>query len=467
MESGGAALDVLPIWVKSDGEDVLASWTFRGDDGAEIRAEPLVRSERDGLDGSGDASSRRLRLDLPPRSRRRSRSRARLPWRSPGEVPLLQVPRDDLEEGRIRVETPAGMRCRARSDGPGRLHVSPVETGRGGTASAEGSDPTAGSGARDRLVRAFSYNEPDVRLEPRGRAHDGDALAGSRARRLPRDVVGRGGASPRPPADAGPVRADAVDVDGAARGNRAGADPTRRGRRGIGPLGATGHDPRADGRGWYALQPDRAGLRSGVGADGQRRVAGPRPAPRGSSLPLLHLGGLGAARLAALDPVGGLLAVARGDPAGWPVGPLGLRGLGWPWWTDRGQPDVDERLGALDGRLGRPPAEDLTLAGWFSHWDAGAVADRGGPGGAGHRRDGPEDAVRTGPAAGRPPRFRPGAAPAERPGGVGLPRRPADHDEGGARAVPVRGAEPGRDRRGVDLGLGPFGPVPDGGPLAR
>src|SRR5262249_39070845 len=163
VRSGGAALDVLPLWVDAPG-DPLASWHFYGEGGVELRLRPLEEATRARLELSPDASARALLLAIPHHGQSAVSFRASLPWSSPGLVPLLYVPREQFQQGIMRLETPAGMKSRVQAEGPGRLHPTSAVPPKGGSDS-EGSDRPAVDATRDQVVHAFSYNEIGARLE--------------------------------------------------------------------------------------------------------------------------------------------------------------------------------------------------------------------------------------------------------------------------------------------------------------
>src|SRR5262249_43052469 len=88
----------------------------------------------------------------------------------------------------------------------------------------------------------------------------------------------------------------------------------------------------------------------------------------------------------AVDGGPGLIANDRGDPGNWPAGALGLWSPSWSSLLGRAAPEVAECLRELDEQLDLSAQGELTLAEWFSRWDAGQrpiVIDRLALGSAG------------------------------------------------------------------------------------
>ncbi|MHB1561043.1 MAG: hypothetical protein ACYC61_26620, partial [Isosphaeraceae bacterium] len=165
--SGAAPLEALPIWVDGPG-DALASWHFSAEDGSELRPRPIGAADRARLSLPAGSSARELPLNLPALAERAVRFRAERPWSSPGEIPLLFVPREYLKGGTVAVETPAGMRARPRTVGLGRLDPSSTdrpEVGSGPGGGSPGSSDAGADAAAGRTVQAFSYLVPGARLE--------------------------------------------------------------------------------------------------------------------------------------------------------------------------------------------------------------------------------------------------------------------------------------------------------------
>ena len=165
VSAGAEPLDSLPIGIDQPG-DPLASWRFRDQAGVELTRRPIegLAQARIGFPRAG--SARGLIVNLSARAEKTIRFEAALPWAAQGSIPLLSVVGGFFWEGRILVETPAGMRSRTETTGLGRLSpsvVPPPKTGLG--AEDEGVVRGDRSPSKYRDVHAFSYNKPGGKLE--------------------------------------------------------------------------------------------------------------------------------------------------------------------------------------------------------------------------------------------------------------------------------------------------------------
>ena len=287
--------------------------------------------------------------------------RASLPWSSPGLVPLLRAPRDALQRGTILVETPAGMKSRARTVGLGRLHPLDVRAD-GGRLRRRGvrSARARGRAARDRIVHAFSYTEPGPAWSSSRSRWSPTPAAGDRPRGPAHDVRGRPGTG-RSIASAcwsSSIRRSPLELELPDRSHPRRRPPRRHGRH--------RRSARAPASRCRRPRPGRGARSSTIVVDyatelgAARRRVGPasRSSAAGPPLPVVHLGGRGA------RPAGGSSTPARGwspndpdDPTDWPCGALGL----WkPDWPLPGRPrPIPSRASAsvssTAGSAGRPP----------------------------------------------------------------------------------------------------------------
>ena len=384
VAAGAAALDVLPVWVDAPG-DPMASWRFRGDDDGELRLLPLEAATRARLEVPGSSSARALRVGLPPQAKKTVTFRASLPWSSPGVIPLLRVPGDYFKQGTVRLETPAGMKSSVRATSLGRLHQSPTIPSSGGPARA-GIGPQGGQAPRDRVVHAYAYTEANARLELVAAPMTPSPTPG-----IVRDALltttwdGRGRTLNRLRLQVQVGTSESLSLElpegaSVARVRQDGADvtPIRSADRLTMPAPAPPSGARSsvvviD----YAMEPGRLGDGSILRPDRPRLELPCLSFTWEVSVP--H-------GWRVLDPGPGLVAGDPDDPAGWPCGALGLRVMDWPSMFGPTRMDPADRLGQLDGRLGRPAPENLSFAEWFSRWDSGPwsiVVDRLAMGAAG------------------------------------------------------------------------------------
>ena len=379
VRSGAAEMDFLPIWVDGPG-DPLASWRFNGGDGGELRLRPIDEPAQGASARPGGRRGAEPADGPPGRGREGRVVPASLPWSSPGLVPLLRTTRDSLERATIVVDTPAGMKSRPRAVGlgafirqhpsrpePARARLKPAARARTISPRATGSStrtPTRSRGCAGTRRRADGAG-PTARDRSRGPAYDVRGRAGARAQSPPPPGPARSGGA----AGARPARSVATRA-GPPRRHRNRPDPPVRPHLDAAP--AAGHGARSSTI-VIDYASDSGPLRDGSVLHPDR--------PR-LDLPCLSftwdsVRGPGGWQL--LDPGAGLVANDPDDPDDWPCGALGLWKPGWPFPGVRDHTDAAERLGQLDGRLGRPVPEELSFAEWFSRWDSGpwpVVIDR-------------------------------------------------------------------------------------------
>jgi hypothetical protein len=379
VSSGTSPLDTIPLWINQPGA-ALESWRFRDRDGIALALRPLEDPVRSRLGFPREGTGGSLVVALPGLTEKAIHFQVRLPWKSPGSVPLLAVPPEYFQVGTILVDTPAGMRSRTQTSGLDRLNptvAGPLRAGLdpdGDPASQADRSPPG-----YRVVHAFSYTEPGAQLEL-----------------VTEPLV----PSPMPGVVHGAVLTTSVDVRGRLLNRlrllvqfdqnrsldlvmppRSALIRVRRDGSEVAPIPSGSHlclPASGSGQGVrsatilldYATQ--RAGLSDGA-------VLRPE-------LPLINLPCLSFVweivsppAWEAIEGGPGLIANDRNDPADWPSGSLGLWKPVWSFLPGRAAPGDADRLRLLDDRLLQPPAEELTFAEWFSRWDSGTwpvVIDR-------------------------------------------------------------------------------------------
>jgi hypothetical protein len=371
LSSGAASLESIPLWIDQP-DDRLASWRFRDEGGAELTLQPIEGPVRARLGFPREGSARALVVNLPPHSEKAIHFEAALSWGVRGSIPLLSVPREYFRAGTILVETPAGMRSRVETVGLGRLNPSVVDLPRTG----RGADDAGGirvdhAPLKNRAVHAFTYTEPGDKLElftellvpspspgvvreaVLTTSIDAQGLTLNRLRLLVHLEQAESLVLAMP-AGSSLVR---VHRDGAE------VAPIQSGPRFVLPPLGAGRGPRSS-----TIHIDYA-------TESQYRINGSLLHPELPEIGLPCLSFVWEIVTPASWKVGdcgpGLIANDRNNPADWPCGALGLWNPSWSSFLMRAAPEPGERLRALDDRLDLSAAAELTLAEWFSRWDAG------------------------------------------------------------------------------------------------
>ncbi len=359
VEAGGAPLDAIPIGLAESG-DPLAAWQFRGEDGAVLRPRRLGEADRARLGFGREVSSREIPVDLLPHGRRSITFRAVLPWSSPGSIPLLRVAPGSIEPSTIRVEVPAAMRTQFQAEGMGRVQPE-----------FRGENPPAGPDAGP-IVRTFTYDESGAHLKLTAEPMEPEPMPGIvREAWLTTTWDGSGRTLHHLRMLVQPGRSDVLSIEmptgsTLVRSQHDGVDvkPIRSGARLSLPVPTAG-----GGAARSVLYVLDYLVDSGPAGDGSIL----RPDPPKIDRPCLSFDweisvppGWGV-----VDPVGGLVGIESDAPGRWTPGMFGIRSRGWPLPLGRGVPGPSDGLALLDGRLGRPPADDLSFAEWFARWDAG------------------------------------------------------------------------------------------------
>ncbi len=359
VEAGGAPLDAIPIGLEGSG-DPLAAWQFRGEDSAVLRPRRVGEIDRVRLGFGRDISAREIPVDLLPHGRRSIAFQATLAWSSPGSIPLLRIAPGSIEPSTIRVEVPAAMRTRFEMERMGRLHT---ET----TRETFPTGPDAGP-----IVRTFTYDEPGAQLKLTAEPMEPGQMPGIvREAWMTTTWDGPGRTLNRLRMLVQPGRSDELSIEmppdsKLVRVQRDGGDilPIRSGSRlGLPVPSAGGGAARPN---LYVLDYVME-----TGPDGDGSIL--RPNPPKVDRPCLsfdwEISVPSGWRL--VDPVGGLAAIESDDLGPWPAGILGIRPRDWSLPLGRGTPGPLDGLALLDGRLGRPPADELSFSEWFARWDAG------------------------------------------------------------------------------------------------
>jgi hypothetical protein len=369
-----AAVESVPVWI-GPADPLRGTWRFRdAEDGTELEIRSLEEKERArlGFPAGGFAGS--LPLKIPGQREKTIKFHAELDWKSHDEIPLLAMTRRFLFRGRIEVQTPSGVHSRVQATGLRRLDTDSLkESDDEDDLDLEADEAAARAEAKDATAHALAYDEPGGRLELIS-----EELTASSATGVVREAVlstsvdlsGRylhrlhllvSAATARKLDLAFPeglsvlrVRRDGTDVD-----------PLRSGAGLSIPLHAPGQGPKR-----YALIIDYES-RGDALEDGSRLR---------SALPQVGMPCLSFVweintppNWTVVDAAPDLVAHDSEDRARWPFDPLGI----WmPWGNLAGGPTGRENadlFSSLAGALMDPPADELTLAEWFSRWDSGAV----------------------------------------------------------------------------------------------
>ena len=371
VNSGADPLDSLPIWIEQ-AKDSLSSWRFHDDGGVELALKPIERNLRDRLSLPSTGSTRGLAVKMPAHAQKTIHFEFSAPWDNQGSIPLLSAPAEFFRRGIILVETPAGMRSRTETQGLGRISPSVVTPT---LPSADIVDVGLLNGERvssqSRNIYAFSYKQPGSKLrlftEP---------LLPSNSTAIIREAV----------------LTTIVDLNGRSL-NRlrllAYLDPAKPLELSMPPQ-STLVRVRIDG---VEIEPIRSGS----------HLVLPPPVPIRGALPssilidfsvedLIVSDGsrlhprIPELRLPCLSFVWEiatssgwkmtdcgpeLIANDRDDPNSWPCGSLGVSNTTWNFMRGTALPSAAARLRLLDTQLDKDMPDTMTLAEWFTRWDAG------------------------------------------------------------------------------------------------
>ncbi len=371
LTSGAAPLESLPLWIDQP-EDRLASWRFRDENGAELTLGPIEEPVRARLGFPARGSARALIVNLSPQAQKAIHFEAASPWNTRGSIPLLSVPREEFRSGTIVIETPAGMRSRVENVGLGRLNPSVVDMLRTGRVPEDAGGLRGDrSPLKNRAVHAFAYTEPGDKLELVT-----EPLAPSTAPGVVSEAVlttsvdASGRSLNRLRLSVQLEQTESLELAMPARSSlvrvrRDGTEiaPVGSGDRFLLPATATGRGTRSS-----TILIDYV-TESANGVPGSLR----HPELPEIGLPCLSFVWEIAtpASWKAVDGGPGLIANDRDDPANWPGGALGLWSPAWSAFLGHATPGAAARLNTLDDRLDLSAPGEVTLAEWFSRWDAG------------------------------------------------------------------------------------------------
>ena len=342
VRSGAAELDSLPIWVDAPG-DPLASWRFYGGDGGELRLRPIEGPARAHRDVPADAAARSLPLDLAAGGRE-----GRVVPDEPAVVlarARAAAPHDTrlARAGDHRGRYPRGDEVAPSDRGPGAPLSVDIRAAQAGPGADEASGPgramspraTGSSTRTPTRSRGPAWNSPPSRW-CRPRCPGSFARPCSRRPWTRKDVRSIASASwsssTEPSRSSSTCRigrnscGSAATAPRSSRPARAPASRCRRLRPGTRPRSSTIVID-------YAT--DSGPLRDGSGAASRPSAAGP-------PLPVVHLGGCGARRLAGPRPRRGAGRERPGRPGRLAVrraGPVETRlALSWASATTRTPP---------------------------------------------------------------------------------------------------------------------------------
>ncbi len=381
VTAGAEAVESVPFWLAS--EISVESWRFSGESGrVSVSPRTIDEPARTSLGFPAEGSVRSLAVRIPSYTEKEIRFRVDLPWSGSGPIPLLGLPRSYLPRGTILLECPPELEMRAQPVGLRRLDPSSVDDRPIGVpADPAASRKTSRSAEAHAAIEAFAYGEAGARL----------LLNTDRLMPVPSAGIVRE-ALLTTSLDAGQAslnRLRLVVGIGQERSLVLGLSP----RISLVRVQRDGSEV-ACSRSGPGIAIPLSGQTPGLSARTATvivdyTVAGPQLSDGARMEPVIPSISLPCVSFVwevvtppawkSIDPGAGFITVTRTAEQAWP-----LRALGLPQWVWRlpmrgNRVDGESAWAELDSKLEDAVSDQLTLAQWFTRWDAASwpvVVDR-------------------------------------------------------------------------------------------